>query len=153
MCSKNKMFAYFKKFDKYFKLPSNLLDKTFVEYHTNADAKVYIHYQMQDETSSNEYVVAEMNSVYSGIFTKEFILFYGERINYYITEECNGETKVNESKCLTIEEYDMSSSTSRYGMLNDIMACADMKENDTLKDLTMQYTATLELNRSIFSVL
>ena len=153
LCSRNKMFAFFKKFDKYFKLPSNLLDKTFVEYHTNADAKVFIHYQLQNNTAQNDYVVTEMNNIYSGIFTKEFILFYGEKINYYITEELDGETKVNESKCLTIEEYDMSSSTSRYGMLNDIMACAEMKESDTLKDLTMQYVATLELNQSIFSVL
>ena len=153
LCSKNKMFSFFKKFDKYFKLPSNLLDKTFVEYHTNANAKVYIHYQFQNDYSQNDYIVTEMNSTYSGIFTKEFILFYGEKINYYITEELNGETKVNESKCLTIEEYDMSASTSRYGMLNDIMACQDMKESQTLKDMTLQYVATLELNQSIFSVL
>ena len=154
MCAKDRMFNFFKRFDKYFKLPVCILDKTFVEYYTSSDSKVLIHYQLETGSlEKKEYKVSKMNSIYSGVFTKDFILFYGEKINYYITEEINGETKVNESRSLTVEEDGFTSKNTRYGMLNDMMVCADMKEENTLKDLTMQYVAALELNDSIFSVM
>ena len=83
----------------------------------------------------------------------DFILFYGEKIKYYITEEINGQVKVNESKNLVSEEDGLTSKNTRFGMLNDMMVCQDMKDENSLKDLTMQYEATLELNNSIFSVM
>lgn len=154
MCSKNKMFGFFNSFSKYFKLPCSLKDKTFVEYHTFADSKVFIHYKLETGSlEDKEYQVAEMNSVYSGAFVKDFILFYGEKLIYYITEEKNGETSVNESKSLSKEDEGLTSDNSRYGMLNDMMVCADMNEESTLKDLMMQYIAIDELNDSIFSTM
>lgn len=154
MCSKNKMFGFFKKFEKYFKLSASLIDKTFVEYHASGDSRVFIHYQLETgDLEAKDYLVSEMTSLYSGVFIKDFILFYGEKIKYYITEENNGETKVNESKCLVREEDGLSSNNTRFGMLNDMMVCADMKEENTLRELTMQYAAALELNDSIFSQL
>ena len=154
MCRKNKMFGFFKKYERFFKLPNNLIDKTFVEYHTDTDSKVLIHYQIEEgDHDKKEYQVVEMNNIYNGIFIKEFVLFYGEKIKYYITEEKYGDYKINESKSITREEDGLASNSSRFGMLNDMLVCADMKEEATLKDMTMQYTAALELNQSIFSVM
>ncbi len=154
MCSKGKMFGFFNEFARYFKLPSILKDKTFVEYHTSTDAKVYIHYKIETGTlEDKEYQVSEMVSAYSGVFVKDFILFYGEKIIYYLTEEVHGKTNVTESKSLSKEDEGLTSDNSRYGMLNDMMVCADMKEESTLKDLTMQYIAIDELNNSIFSIM
>ena len=60
---------------------------------------------------------------------------------------------VNESKSLSKEDEGLTSDNSRYGMLNDMMVCADMNEESTLKDLMMQYIAIDELNDSIFSTM
>lgn len=154
MCGKNKMFGFFKMFDKYFKLPAAIIDKTIVEYHASSDSKVYIHYQLETGSlEKKEYSVSKMENIFNSIFVKDFILFYGEKIKYYITEEINGQVKVNESKNLVSEEDGLTSKNTRFGMLNDMMVCQDMKDENSLKDLTMQYEATLELNNSIFSVM
>ena len=148
------MFGFFKKYERFFRLPNNLIDKTFVEYHTDTDSKVLIHYQIEEgDHDKKEYQVVEINNIYNGIFIKEFVLFYGEKIKYYITEEKYGDYKINESKSISREEDGLASNSSRFGMLNDMLVCADMKEEATLKDMTMQYTAALELNQSIFSVM
>lgn len=154
MCEKNKMFGFFKGFEKYFRLPVCIADKTVVEYHASADSRVFIHYQLETgDLEKKEYSVAEMENIFGNVFVKNFVLFYGEKIKYYITEEINGEIRVNESRCLVSEEDGLTSKNTRFGMLNDMMVCHDMKDEKTLKDLTMQYTATLELNKSIFSVM
>lgn len=154
MCRNNKMFGFFKKFDKYFKLPASIVDKTIVEYHASSDSKVYIHYQLETgNLEKKEYSVSKMDNIFNSIFVKDFILFYGEKIKYYITEEIDGEVKVTESKNLVSEEDGLTAKNTRFGMLNDMMVCQDMKDESTLKDLTMQYEATLELNNSIFSVM
>ena len=125
-----------------------------MEYHASSDSKVYIHYQLETGSlEKKEYSVSKMENIFNSIFVKDFILFYGEKIKYYITEEINGQVKVNESKNLVSEEDGLTSKNTRFGMLNDMMVCQDMKDENSLKDLTMQYEVTLELNNSIFSVM
>lgn len=153
MCKKDRMLGCFKKFEKYFKLPHNFVDKVFIEYMASSDSHVYIHYQL--DTGGHEkhdYRVSEMDNMLSGIYSKSFVLFYGEKINYYISEELNGETKVTESKCLKRDDG-LSSNNTRYGMINDMMICNDMKEEATLKDIAIQYEAIKELNSTIFTMM
>ena len=67
--------------------PYLLEDKTFVEYRANPLHKVVIHYVIETSREKNcSYVAQRLYPVEPGIFVKEFTLFYGERLTWFITE-------------------------------------------------------------------
>ncbi|MFG6325271.1 MAG: hypothetical protein K1W00_00320 [Lachnospiraceae bacterium] len=148
-----KNFEFFKAFRKYFPLPYSIIDKTIVEYRTEPDNKVLIHYIAEDGDKENGgYITAEMEPVCDGIFTYSFVLFYGENILYYITEEADGSKNVTESRNLSVGDIEFARDTTRYGIINDILVCRDMKEEKTFEEMTKDYLMKKELIDSIFDI-
>lgn len=156
MCKKGKMFEMYKEFEKYFALPVVLQDKTIVEYHSDPDKRVLIHYILETGSLKEQsYTVAEMTDACNGIFTKEFIIFYGESIQYYITEEYAGENAVTESNNLMLSETQVTDTAgweSRYTMLNDMMLINEMHEEQTLLDQAAEYMIMSKLGDAIFTI-
>lgn len=59
-----------------------------MEYHTKAGVRARIHLvMMQENGQAEDYLSEYMQEVYSGVFFKEFVLFFGENIQYYIMED------------------------------------------------------------------
>ncbi len=149
----NKVFEFFKNFKKHFRLPYDIMDKTIVEYRTNPDSKVLIHYRMEEnDLSDGKYKIQPMADVSCGVFTYPVVLFYGENIQYYITEELNGEVMVTESSTLKLSDVEFSNDNTHYGMLNDILVCKDMKEEKTLEKMASDYILKKELMSTIFEI-
>ena len=75
--------------------------QTFLEYHTDAQAEVILHYAVGEEEFKEE----EMKEVYAGIYASRFMLFFGDSLQYYI-EERNGEQTrdVTESAQITRQD-------------------------------------------------
>ena len=93
--------------DVFYLLCLGLQNETYQEYHTNPNNHVTIHYHMgEDDTPGNQYMTKEMKDVCNGIFVMEFVVFYGEEIHYYITEESDGEQTITESAGLTLDDED-----------------------------------------------
>lgn len=148
-----KNFEFFKKFRKFFELPFSIIDKTVVEYRTDPANRVLIHYMTEDkEKNDNEYLTEEMRPVCDGVFTSSFVLFYGENILYYITEEAGGIKNVTESKNLSVTEVEFAGDSTRYGIINDILVCRDMKEERTFEEMTKDYLMKKELVNSVFDI-
>ena len=154
MCKQGRYFNCYKKFEKYFELPMIIQDKTIVEYHTNPKNRVTLHYAVgEDNATSHNYITKEMKDVCNGVFVIEFVVFYGEEIQYYITEECQGEQTITESAGLTLDDnetFKEEGIESRYSMLNDIMVAYEMKDNSTLSELTTEYIIRAKLGQMIF---
>ncbi len=93
-----------------------------------------------------------MEPVCDGIFTYSFVLFYGENILYYITEEADGSKNVTESRNLSVGDIEFARDTTRYGIINDILVCRDMKEEKTFEEMTKDYLMKKELIDSIFDI-
>lgn len=147
-----KKFEFFHLYKKYFELPRDMADKTIVEYRTDPENRVFIHYIDVDSDDKNEYEVAEMTPVCDGIFTYSFVLFYGEKIPYYITEESGDEVSVNESMNLSITQVDFAGDSTHYGLINDMLVCRDMKEEKTVGNMMKEYLLKKELMDSIFEI-
>ena len=149
-----KYFNFYKKYEKYFALPVVMQDKTIVEYHTNPKNRVTIHYLVgEDNSASHNYISKEMKDVCNGVFVMGFVVFYGEEIHYYITEESMGEQTITESAGLTLSDEETikdDGRESRYTMLNDIMVAYEMKENSTLSELATEYMIKTKLGEMIF---
>lgn len=128
-------------------------DKTIVEYQTRPGGKARIHYVMMDENGrSGEYLSEYMTDVYSGICFKEFILFFGETLQYYITEEFDGDAQLTVSDTIQKSDIVSESRGDKYEILNDIMISKTLQDYDTLDDLLEEYCRKEQWNGQLFEL-
>lgn len=118
-------------------------DKTFLEYQAKPDSRVILHYLTEGEMSlRDEYYKEEMKHMYGGIFVKTFVLFFGETLQYYITEENDGREQLTVSGTLTNSEMGREQSDSRYTILNDIVTAMTLKDYETADVMFREYGQT-----------
>jgi hypothetical protein len=96
-----------------------------------------------------------MGSIYQGIFTKEIIMFYGEEIDYSITEysdECPL-GKVVDNYSVRITEKNTYNDESRFGMINGMMICRSLGRDDAARDIMQSYALCKESGKELFKLL
>lgn len=119
---------------------SMYLDKTVVEYHTKPGVKVVIHYVFaQDDSDANDYFKEEMEVVYAGVYEKTFILFFGDTVQYYITEEDDGKEQLTESGTISKSDIGGDRRDSRFEILNDMMIGKNLHDYDTVDKSLEEY--------------
>ena len=121
-----------------------------MEYRTRPQTKVCIHYAILHENGeSQEYRCEYMKEVYGGVFFLAFVMFFGESLQYYITEERDGESQVTESG--TIQRGD-DSGEGRYQLINDIALAKSLQDYDTMDELLEEYYKKDFLNSRLFGL-
>ena len=118
----------------------SLADKTFVSYKTQPKSRVVIHYLKNDDSEEKAgYSREEMKEVYFGVYVKDFVLFYGEELQYYITEEQENQEQLTESGILQKEENREFSKDSRYQMINEMAIGENLQDYDTMCQILEEY--------------
>lgn len=131
---------FFRSFKEYRFLQQELSDKTILEYRTHSKAKACIHYTLvQEEQESEDYRTEYMKEAYGGVFFKEFVLFFGETIQYYITEEKDGAEQLTESGTLQRSDDGGDEEEGRYRLINDIVVSRALQDYDTMDRLLEEY--------------
>ena len=126
-------------------------DKVFVEYKGVPEGKAVLHYVVEyGDGEGGEYCTEEMNNIYGGMYCKEFVLFYGEVLQYYIMEEVDGKAQLTESNTIQKTDMDGNSDDSRYGMLNDIAISKTMQDYETMYELVKEYYRKTYLVDNLF---
>ena len=121
----------------------SLADKTLVSYKTEPKSRVIIHYlKNHEEDERPSYIREEMKEVYFGVYVKEFILFYGESLQYYITEEQENLEQLTESGILQKEESKEDERMSRYQMINEMSIGENLQDYNTVYQLLEDYWRT-----------
>lgn len=144
---------YFGKLKPYCPSPMLLLDKTIVEYHAQQDCTVKIHYRIIGENGTEqeaEYRTALMESVLGRIFYKEFVLFFGETLQYYFTEEAEGRKKVTESIICHRENEQDAVGDGRFGMINAMARNRLIGDQEAFELAAQEYYRKDFLNRAFF---
>ncbi|MBR1771273.1 MAG: hypothetical protein IJ747_04525 [Lachnospiraceae bacterium] len=132
---------------------SELMDKTIVEYRASAGGKATIHYViMREDGVSSEYLAEPMREVFGGVCYKEFVLFFGETLQYYIMEERNGEEQLTESGNLQKSDIHNRNTDWRYEMINDILISRTLEDFDTLDGLLDEYYRRAYLGEHLFAL-
>ena len=132
---------------------ARLLDKTIIEYHAAPGARAMIHYVLErEEGEEGEYLTEEMTQVYGGVCFKEFQLFFGESIQYYIMEETDSGSQLTESASLQKSNIEKGIDNSRYSLLNNLAIAQTLKDYDTMDDLLAEYERTDYLAKHLFKV-
>ena len=121
----------------------SMADKTFISYKTAPKTRVMIHYIMDQKDEEKEgYHKEEMKEVYFGVYVKEFVLFYGEQVQYYITEEQENQEQLTESGILQREEQKENGHPSRYQMINEMSIAETLEDYESVEQMLEEYWTT-----------
>ncbi|MCR4924468.1 MAG: DUF5717 family protein, partial [Lachnospiraceae bacterium] len=130
-------------------------DKTIIEYRTDPGHKVYLHYLIeQTDRDKEHYVTEEMTPLFGGVFSREFILFFGENLQYYIMDEGpDGEKRLTHSDSVSLSETNYAESTSRYTMINDMAVANTLQDDNTVLNLMEEYVEIDSFTERAFNIL
>lgn len=129
-------------------------DRVIIEYRAHPGGRARIHYVVvYDDGESGEYLSEYMREVYGGVCFKEFVLFFGESIQYYIMEENDGEEQLTESGSLQREEFYNEIEVNRFELINDMVISKNMQDYDTLDNLLEEYYRREYFNGELFKLL
>ena len=149
--AQNKYFPYFMEYADNIAFMRQFMDKTMVEYHVRDGNKAVIHYLIEkDGGTEGEYIKEEMQNMFGGVCVKQFILFFGERLQYYITETEDGKENLTESGTVSRNDTGGEQKESRYSMLNDISIGRNLHDYDTMENLLYEYFEKDYLVRELF---
>lgn len=126
-------------YSKVVKLPKRMMDKYYIDYKTDPRKQVFIHYRLITNGVESDFITERMPNVFMGIHGKEFVLFQHEVLQYYITEEYEGEVNVTESFNVEIDKETLSEDETRYNHINLMLMSKELNDNETLLELMEQY--------------
>ena len=131
---------------------NSLSDRTIIEYHASEGARVVMHYRLGREDGKEEvlYKTEEMKISYGNIFFKEFILFFGESLQYYIVEIKDGEEQVTESVTLQVNET--TDVKGKYSAINDLSISYTMGDYEAADKLLADFAYKDYLQRGLFAI-
>ncbi len=148
-----KYFPYFKEYADNIVLMRQYADKTMVEYHVKDGANAVIHYLIErDGQEDGEYEKEEMQDMFGGICVKQFILFFGESLQYYITENEGQHEQLTESGTISRNETGLEQKENRYQLINDIATGRNLHDYDTMEALLSEYFECDYMVREFFRI-
>lgn len=119
-----------------------LLDRTIIEYSGLPSSRVIIHYRRNHKLSKDSiYEHEEMQHIYGNLWAKDFVLFYGEDIQYYITEAEENREQLTQSGVLTKSTEELREKNSRYQLLNDMALSYHLEDMETAGKLLEEYVS------------
>lgn len=119
---------------------NSLSDRTIVEYKAHPKARAIMHYCVEHtESEGSEYLTEQMQEVYGGVCFKEFVLFFGERLQYYIMEERDGEGQLTESATIQKSDTGNSNVEGKFNLINDLSISSTLQDYETVDRLLMEY--------------
>lgn len=133
---------FFQRYMNIIKLPERIRDRCYVEYKTDPKKQVFLHYRLNKNKGVSEFIIERMSNVLLGIHVKEFVLFYNEDLEYYITEESQNEVNSTESLHLICESENDLKEESKYNSINMILMALDMQDATTLMEMMEGYVKT-----------
>lgn len=156
MIEKRIIFPFFSDFKRKMPVPHKIQDKFYVEYKCNPKKKVTICYQLEEQ-EEKEFVTEVMKPVYNGIFVKEFVLFYNETLQYYITEEDwenieeeRKERKITESVSAFINKLPDVKEETSYNLINIMLMTKEMQDEKTLLEIMKYYVQLSYIGKELF---
>lgn len=121
------MFGFFRKFRKVVPQVELYDNQTFLEYRTGSDAPMVLHYILKSDGRDGEYRTEELKSCYPGVYTKNFPLFFGETMEYYISEKRAGGERLVANGFIGRNEVSTEKTGDRFHMINDYITAVSLQ--------------------------
>lgn len=160
--AKGMRFAFWQQFDWELLLPYQMEGRVFAEYAANPENTVNIFYKKTGKEQT--YKKEAVKNYFCGIFVKEFTLFYGEELEYYLEEEAGSDVKRTECRILRSIDSEgenaernperpiCADGTSRFAMLNCIAKAADEGKPKQAQEELENYLQLEHLVKEVFTL-
>ncbi len=124
-----------------------LQDKQILEYYGEEKEEVFVYYRISSRQDSGEYRRREMKESVPGMYVAKFVLFYGEKLDYYIAVEKDGMirradqgSRGSQKKCLAGEGAESRGSEGDVGKgrQTDGAGCIMQEEKEPGEDCSYE---------------
>ncbi|MBO4415234.1 MAG: hypothetical protein J5824_04530, partial [Lachnospiraceae bacterium] len=154
LVNKGIVMPFFKNFNDGIRLPDSIRERHYVEYHTDPSACVKIHYCLtsgtEEDSGFGEYKEALMKDMGYGIFVREFMLFYGEVLQYYISEESDEDYIITESGEIRVDPELVGNEETGYHQLNLIITAQELNDPKTMVRMLETYIKGEYIGKALF---
>ncbi|MCR5468661.1 MAG: DUF5717 family protein, partial [Lachnospiraceae bacterium] len=143
-------FRFYKKLPHELQEKLHIADQTIIEYKTESGKRVKINYRLSE---SEEYISEDLPEMYCGIYVWHTVIFFGETLQYYISEESlEGEEALESGK---IDNLGISgnSPSSRYDYINEVLMAFYLGENEAKERMIRDYLKKSREVRNLFELM
>jgi hypothetical protein len=164
LLSRKKVFGFYKAYTDICQAVQEYSDRTYLEYRTVPHSRCKVHYLLSSgrEEENAEYLERDMQEMYDGLYVVDFVIFYGEQLQYYITEEAPGadrEVKTDARSGLQLTQSGMPTGAAdsvhlgvdgRYNLINDLLMADSVQDEKAVQKLTVEYFRNRFLCEELF---
>ncbi len=140
-------FGFYRSVQKNLQIRYQLYDKYFVTYEGEEGKRLLIRV-LQPSGGTDTLEMAEM---YPGIYVSQFVLFFGDKMNYEIIEKDNETADIKKGELSCTDENSMDRE-SRYGLLNRMRSSFVYYEEKELLNAMKRYKALYYSAEELFSL-
>ena len=152
LLAQNIRFPFFRQFIGMFPGLQPYADETLVEYRakqTGSSLKVVYHYAMEKNGAREKYESVEMTRMYENVYVTGFLLFFGEQMHYYITDD-EQEKNVVESGTVGQDARIPQETDDRFGIINRISMLTALGRDEEAMDRIEKYVHRAYLAQKLF---
>ena len=149
------VFAYYKALNKHMRMPYNIMNKEYIEYHADKD---FVPKAILTISGSDEKKELELTKMFMNIYVKKVTVFKNEIITYDIINTSDTSSGVLATGTLVYDEnYDLEYPRSRkirstFDYVNDAIVNLDRENLDGLKRVVMDMVEKQEISKEMFSI-
>ena len=146
--SRNQYFSFYNQCDRKLLVKYHLYDKFFVEYKGEMKDRIKIVYSVNDSEAVGE----DMIEMYDGLFVKQFVLFFGDQLQYEIyKDEVSGEPL--ETSQIVNSDSMSDSIGGRFGLMNAISRSRLYSQTEEMMAAMKQYQGLDIVTRDLFNTI
>lgn len=131
-----------------------LAERTIVEYKAYPGERAIMHYCVATSDGEEpEYLTEEMKEVYGGVCFKDFVLFFGERLQYYIMEGSDGGEQLTESATIQKSDTGNGNMDGKFNLVNDLSISNTLQDYETVDKLLAEYEYKEFMKKKLFRLI
>ncbi len=146
------VFGFFRQFLPLVPEMVYFMDQTFLEYRAETENPLLLHYMLKADERNGAYHTDELRCCYAGIYTRSFLLFEGETLQYYITEKKGEKENLVESGVLHGSNGE-TLQAGRFGAINRFIEAVSQHESAKAEKMLEEYYQTDFSAERLFTLL
>ena len=149
------VFAYYKDINKHMRMPYNIMNKEYIEFHANKD---FVPKAVVSISDTNEKKEIELSKMFMNIYVKKITVFKNEVVTYEIINSQDLSSGVIAKGTLLYDEkYELeypksSKQRSTFDYINEAIVNLDRENFDGLRRTVVDMIEKQEISKELFSI-
>ena len=154
LLSKGIIFPFYRQFPGFDDRLDLYAEETLVQYHPSepddgSGRNIVFHYTTSRRGEAGNYRARPMKEMYRDFYVSGFLLFYGEQMHYFITDDAAGKHVV-QSGIIGQDARILDSCSGRFGLINETTRAAALRDYDEALSLLTGYYRRSYLENELF---